>query len=400
MDNHHGSNSDILDMFDLGLGNEMDFETAYKMLSSLDETLIPSSHHTTNNIHPHTIENASTLYDTLDENHKNYNNNYPHKFHIPEQPNDRHMKNDYNEMGITFDPIDKYNQHITHLSNATSNNNTMSPAPIIHDHLPQLDHHHHHHQHQQLQQQQQQQQQQHHNVEVDNNTIEDPLHNLGLLSAFESNAIEDFLDNLVKNTQLGTENDLTSKPIVQTHQQPSSHHMDFQSSLNKHFHSNAPNHLDIENSITNVDHGKKTLTSPPKLKDSSEELGEVMKGKEQETMIGYPSKPSQYNPEPLILPEIMIPDDKIPTSIKDDARSVKKWRHVEIEKVRRTITKNAYDELIGMINKKSKTKSTKRIPKHTLLGIIVNDIKAIVSANDKLEKLIRHREARNSKNPS
>ncbi|CCK71728.1 Ino2p KNAG_0H03130 [Huiozyma naganishii CBS 8797] len=96
---------------------------------------------------------------------------------------------------------------------------------------------------------------------------------------------------------------------------------------------------------------------------------------------------TEYRVQPLILPDIKLETMLIPPNIRDDPKLVKKWKHVETEKMRRNQTKKKFDELTGMTRRRNNAPQ-KRVSKFKLLSNIVTDIKGIVQANRKLEKML------------
>lgn len=102
----------------------------------------------------------------------------------------------------------------------------------------------------------------------------------------------------------------------------------------------------------------------------------------------------EYKPEPIELPDIKSHKIEPPKSIMNDNNAIKKWRHVEIEKIRRIYTRDKYDELSNLKRLKNQNtlfdNSGKRVSKHIVLNNIVNDIKDLLNANRKLEDLINN----------
>lgn len=102
----------------------------------------------------------------------------------------------------------------------------------------------------------------------------------------------------------------------------------------------------------------------------------------------------EYIPAPIDLPDIKSHKIEPPKSIINDYNAIKKWRHVEIEKMRRNYTKDKYDELSNLKRLKNGNKSKdsanmgKRVSKHIVLNNIVDDIRNLLNANRKLEDLI------------
>lgn len=123
--------------------------------------------------------------------------------------------------------------------------------------------------------------------------------------------------------------------------------------------------------------------------------------REKEEQEPFKRDASPYNatckPPTVEIPEITIADSDIPVEIRNDSGKVKKWKHVEIERIRRNQIKKTFDQLIGMTryprghgcNKIVKPSGDKRVPKHTLLNYIVEDIRSILQANEKLEAVLK-----------
>ncbi|AAS54548.1 AGR059Cp [Eremothecium gossypii ATCC 10895] len=119
-----------------------------------------------------------------------------------------------------------------------------------------------------------------------------------------------------------------------------------------------------------------------------------------------------YRPNPISLPEIKIPEHEIPNEIRSNRAKVRRWKHVYCEKQRRTIFRQAFDDLISMVRfprptdleisclrgpractedrvrKKRAPGDGKRIPKHVLLRYIAEDIELLLLANRELENLL------------
>lgn len=251
---------DILDLFDLDNDNDIDFETAYKMISNFDDV-------------------ASSLNDGV----------------LPKLGFGSLEKADGEQFGL----------------NQTDQNE-----------LPEMQRQHQQYWHHQESPERSRKETQHEHLDSAN----DPSRRPQLLSVYESNAIEHFLDSLVS-----------------------------------------------QNNVTGWDEqgwGREAL-SPP-LEDFS------------------------YHPPPVEIPEITLADSDIPPEIQDNPSKVKKWKHVEIERIRRNQIKKTFDQLIGMTryprghgHRVGKPSSDKRIPKHTLLNFIVEDIRLILRANESLESLLR-----------
>ncbi|CCC68457.1 hypothetical protein NCAS_0B03730 [Naumovozyma castellii] len=289
------SGSEPLDMFDFDA--EIDFETAYQMLSNLDESWVP-------------------LHDTG-------------PIALGKDPNQPHFTNEFDD----FDKLFPQNASYDH----KKENDILNGTAGMYDHsISNHDVLHHNHIPHQT-----------HSIDKSPLLIHDQFSKYdtespGLLSTFESNAIENFLDNLITR-----DNVTPPLPLVPELRHPPS----------------------TDNEVS-----------------SSAEFIYRETSEEKELSLEE-TNDEEYRPAELRLPEIVVPDTDIPESIKDDAVKLKRWRHVEVEKVRRNLTKKAYEDLIGMI-RKPRNENGKRIPKYVLLNHIVEDIKGIKKANRKLENIL------------
>lgn len=216
-----------------------------------------------------------------------------------------------------------------------------------------------------------------------------------LLSAFESTAIENFLDSLIDNQNAPFAEPeegpmqvrsprLNPAPVV-----PKTGPTDYMESAQDSTITTAipfpetTQGTAIESSRGSID-TKQATESPAVIKLEDSEPGSITP-----TPFNIP-KPRDYVPPSLELPDIIIPDSKIPPNIMGNEVKIKKWRHVQVEKVRRTHTKNSFEELTSMLSKEVGDKS-KRVPKYLLLNAVVDDIKAILTANVELEKMINEK---------
>lgn len=99
----------------------------------------------------------------------------------------------------------------------------------------------------------------------------------------------------------------------------------------------------------------------------------------------------QYEPPEIEIAEFTIEDDEFPEHIRNDPVELKKQKHVKAERMRRYNTKNAYEILTSMVRKEMKTKSylvEKRKSKFMRLQQVYDDLIKIRSANETLEKLL------------
>lgn len=109
-----------------------------------------------------------------------------------------------------------------------------------------------------------------------------------------------------------------------------------------------------------------------------------------------PSSLDVYVPPTVTIPQLSIREEDIPADIMQDPTRLRKWKHVESERLRRTSTKKIFDDLIAMTRyprigetKITKPQTDKRVPKYTLLGFILEDLKMLLRANEELEDMLR-----------
>lgn len=103
-----------------------------------------------------------------------------------------------------------------------------------------------------------------------------------------------------------------------------------------------------------------------------------------------------YVPPVVEVPQLSIKDEDIPSDVLQDPARLRKWKHVESERLRRNSTKKIFDDLVAMTryprigeSKIVKPQADKRVPKHTLLNYILEDLKMLLHANEELESLLR-----------
>ncbi|QLQ82413.1 hypothetical protein HG537_0H01750 [Torulaspora globosa] len=170
---------------------------------------------------------------------------------------------------------------------------------------------------------------------------EQTLAKADLLSRYESSAIEHFLDSLIFQ-----ENDISGSSVTE--------------------------------------HQNKTISMEELKMDSSLDV---------------------YVPPAVNIPQLSIKDEDIPADIIRDPVRLRKWKHVESERLRRNSTKKIFDDLIAMTRyprigdtKIIKPQSDKRVPKYTLLGFILEDLKMLLRANEELEGLLGKVDVKGGKN--
>ncbi|CUS25042.1 LAQU0S25e00584g1_1 [Lachancea quebecensis] len=225
----------------------------------------------------------------------------------------------------------------------------------------------------------------HKDFEVEHLRHRTEAHRAGLLSEFESTAIEHFLDSLVasdgKNLKdsfsptwdelpRGVHQDPCEKRPVHN-QEPLSK---LESSLNFH-------------------------------------VGSGQQGSKERTSIASAS----YAPAIIKSPDITVSDSEVPANLQNDPIKRKQWKHVVLEKKRRNAIKVNFDDLIKLIRfprasvmasqeaqlkecslnedvprKKLKPDRApnKRIPKHVLLNYIIEDMELLSHANKSLEDML------------
>ncbi|GAV53787.1 hypothetical protein ZYGR_0AK02890 [Zygosaccharomyces rouxii] len=297
MESVGGGGGDMFDLFDLDNDNDIDFETAYKMISNFDDVA-------SNGGHDELLPRLGFGDLTDVETQFGLNNGREDQYEQAQQQHEQWPHQ--SQWPVQLQPQPSHSQQLQYYQ----------------DFPPKQ------------QQQQQQQRQQSNSLDQNSETVSsgDGIQHEAsarddrpqLLSAYESNAIEHFLDSLISQ-----------------------------------------NH--------------------------------AREKEEQESKKDSPYVSVTYRPPVVEIPEITIADSDIPVDIQHDASKVKKWKHVEIERIRRNQIKKTFDQLIGMTrhprgsgsNKIVKPNSDKRVPKHTLLGYVVEDIRSILQANEKLEALLR-----------
>lgn len=301
------SGTDMFDLFDLDNGNDIDFETAYKMISNFDEEI-------------------SSINDGITLPKLNFgelaDDDTPAQttpiVHQKERPSQQSEHEGTAEVSIP---------RIQSMHNAPSQvpYSVLNAQKVHHNHVstrPEL------------------------------------------LSTYESNAIEHFLDSLISQN-----NSAAPKNQEET-----------------------INMAELE--IPDSSRGKEFIDQSSK------------NGKESVCPTPFSYSLDAYNPPIVEIPDISISDSEIPPTILSNPSQLKKWKHVEVERLRRNNTKRTFDELISMTRyprgqngKVSKPATEKRIPKHTLLNFIVEDMKSILQANEQLEILLNEgKESRSKKN--
>lgn len=214
-----------------------------------------------------------------------------------------------------------------------------------------------------------------------------------LLSTLESSAIENFLDNLISGD--GTDRkEFSNQPPQEGHfEQATQIHNEINIQHNvtinsdPHFNHNNISHHPVQPSLhqTHQSHGPPMTHSLPTVEEKVSTLEFINPPPE----ITKNMHNDEYNPPDLIFPDIRIEDDDIPPNVAQDIKLLKKWKHVEIEKLRRNHTKKMFDELTNMVRSTSEKKG-KRVPKHLLLSNVVKDIRELMAVNQQLEQILHN----------
>ncbi|EJS42393.1 ino2p [Saccharomyces arboricola H-6] len=181
----------------------------------------------------------------------------------------------------------------------------------------------------------------------------------GLLSTNESNAIEQFLDNLISQDMMSSATSMS--PDV---------HLHLKSPKKQHRYTEPNQNFSLNH-----------------IRELPANMTELPAGFTAKEGFLHPASNNHYNPPPFSVPEIKIPDSEIPANIENDPVKIRKWKHVQMEKIRRINTKEAFERLIKSVKTPPK-ENGKRIPKHILLTCVMNDIKSITNANEALQHIL------------
>lgn len=225
----------------------------------------------------------------------------------------------------------------------------------------------------------------HKDIEVEHLRRKSEAHRAGLLSEFESTAIEQFLDSLVAGD---------GKPLKDS----------FSPAWDE-----LPRGLHQDPCEKPSIHNQEFIHKP----ESTPGLhigGEQKRSKERTSIV-----PANYAPAVIKSPDITVSDSEVPVDLQNDPIKRKQWKHVVLEKKRRNAIKVNFDDLIKLIRfprmsvmasqeaqlkerspdenvprKKLKPDRTpnKRIPKHVLLNYIIEDMELLSQANKSLEALL------------
>lgn len=293
--------NDVLDLFGLENDNDIDFETAYKMISNFDEEI--------------SLFDGAELpkLDVLE--HKNLEAlSFPH---APDSSNGLQTG-----AQVKFEELPKWGAQKADDGHAPERDATK-------DHTGNSGHY----------------------------EATQALARAELLSRYESNAIEHFLDSLV----------------TQGDHVPPSQAAPFQDQ------GETINMADLEM----TKHNKKEMLAVQ---------GELNKGGSEPASMAL----DVYIPPVVEIPDFSIMDSDIPKDVAESPTKLRKWKHVETERLRRINIKKVFDDLIGMTRypriadpKITKPSTEKRVPKHMLLNFILEDLRLIPQANEELEMMLK-----------
>ncbi|QLG74543.1 hypothetical protein HG535_0G04260 [Zygotorulaspora mrakii] len=292
------SGTGVFDLFNLDNGDDIDFETAYKMISNFDdEMVLPKM----NFVEFTEIGLSGTL---------------PSMSHLApgvEEPQEQNQQeNEHREDGGQHEDIKSW-IHNDKIHEPGFDKNQVSSSRTM--------------------------------VDIRSSSARPEL-----LSTYESNAIEHFLDNLISQDE-GSTTTAPCRTCESDLQVP---------------------HIGVDKSLEEL--------VPPMAKTSTRERKESF---------------DVYVAPVVQIPDITISDSEAPAHLAHDPRPLRKWKHVEVERSRRNCIKKTFEELISLTkyprgenNKIVKSSSDKRVPKHTLLAFIVEDMKSILQANEQLLLLL------------
>lgn len=246
-----------------------------------------------------------------------------------------------------------------------------------------------------------------------------PLEGLGhahlesLLSVNESHAIESFLDSLLTASPAKTMNAsvlspahedtalaLALKKEAEANYTLNKNELHRDSELSLMEHSLSLHNIGVHEEIEIVSDNISAMTSMDKTSTT------ISSNTDLQVKSAF-EKFEQIDPK---IPIVNIPDEIIPKEVKKDSAELRKWKHVYLEKQRRNTFKKEYDALIEMIRYprpewstlsknipkiekvisheyKLPKKEGRRVPKHTLLNYIIEDIQLLLLANEELEQL-------------
>lgn len=198
-----------------------------------------------------------------------------------------------------------------------------------------------------------------------------------LLSTFESTAIEHFLDTLITNEPINdvniVETENKTKQPIESSEQPTTPSVRSNSS------SIIPEPQTESNDKIWTRNAEKVS-----VEDNNDASIKDNTSQNDSHLVDI-----DYIPSKIDIPDIRIDDSDIPPEAEKDPALLKKWKHVQVEKIRRDQTKILFNELVGLL-RDGIDGHGKRVPKYLLLSGIVKDIKGLVSANRELEQIFQN----------
>lgn len=159
-----------------------------------------------------------------------------------------------------------------------------------------------------------------HHREFENHKTD--THRAGLLSEFESTAIEHFLDSLVSSTD--KDGKMMKDQFLPAWE-------------------DLPRELSHQPHTTTVNTKGDHLQAPCDLQQVVVQKPTFMTGQRQSTSS------VSYTPVAMKSAEITVSDSEIPAEIKNDPAKRKQWKHVVLEKKRRNAIKDNFDDLVKLI---------------------------------------------------
>ncbi|KAK5781000.1 hypothetical protein RI543_001387 [Arxiozyma heterogenica] len=211
-----------------------------------------------------------------------------------------------------------------------------------------------------------------------------------LLSAYEANAIEQFLDNLLSldsNQTIPSNVSASSSDIKHKYDNSNNNYIKDEL-MEKHLTSH---NLTQKNTASLI----KTTVEITESNDSRDTIKDAITSESEDIITSSMFNEdidNEYIPQPINIPEITLDLLDCPEHLisKTNSLEFKKWKHVEVEKLRRNQTKKAFDQLVSLQNKYSKPLSnkSKRVAKYQLLTQVKHDIQNLIKANRFLEEII------------
>ncbi|CAL9735107.1 hypothetical protein MOSE0_G07184 [Monosporozyma servazzii] len=343
---------------------------------------LPSSDQLSPILNIHTpLHNTSSATTTNINNNNNNNNNMKHEMNaLPSQPiHSPMLTNDYelqlNDMSHANLPL-MSNGITPNQQNFNQISTTLNTESLTNSHKPIK-----HTQHETTNQE---------------NLLQNHLFTHGfdddLLSPFEANAIEKFLDNLIYNDVPNVNNinnNLSSNVVPSSKKKRMLTRIKANSKITK----DLPISKPIEHiPLPSISIKKESLTPATTVSVASSTTTIASDSPENNVQKDPVIIDHEFIPQKIELPEISLDVMDYPDRLlhNTDSTQFKKWKHVEIEKMRRNQTKKTFDQLISMNNKHSKqvNHSSKRVAKYSLLNQIKEDINNIIKVNQYLQDII------------